>query len=359
VTDYAEHALTLVITVRGDVTVENVILSQNGAYYEDDATATATVTLKGAEGYDQVLALVDEDGYEHPLTWVEGDTYRFDLPLRDYAGPFNLVLKTIKVTADGDPAEVNIRSEKICYVVMQSNLRTVTDIRTPEELQNMESGRAYRLANHIDLTGFDWVPYAFIDGALYGNGYEIRNLDMYAAIPYQSGENRISGMFTEISGYFKDVILKNASVEIESLVCLGGYSNGYGILAGKMGMLGILLDGCAVEGQLYVHTPGAISWSTVSGFIGVCEEFGILKNCRFKGEISVEGELGVSYVGNYGITIYPLHGSVVLDCSYEYKASVNELQSTGDFLKIYEGGYYNNQLIMSTKEGEETVIIGR
>jgi hypothetical protein len=293
---------------------------------------------------------------------VEGDTYRFDLPLRDRlylydAGPFNLVLKTIKVTADGDPAEVNIRSEKICYVVMQSNLRTVTDIRTPEELQNMESGRAYRLADHIDLTGFDWVPYAF-DGVLYGNGYEIRNLDMYAVIPVgEFGEGFSMGMFTVLTGYFKDVILKNASVEIESLVCLGGYSNGYGILAGKIGMLGILLDGCAVEGQLYVHTPGAISWSTVSGFIGVCEEFGILKNCRFKGEISVEGELGVSYVGNYGITIYPLHGSVVLDCSYEFEASVNEHRSTGDFLKIYEDTNGGLRLKMSTKEGE-TVIIG-
>ncbi|MBR2354573.1 MAG: hypothetical protein IKA76_08745 [Clostridia bacterium] len=366
VIDFATQEPSLAIAIRGDVTVEQAVLSQEGVYFIGD-TMTATVTLRGTEGYDEILALLDEEGQEYLLTQVMGDTYRMEIPYKGplggtYCGVFECTFPTIKVIVDGDDTEVYVHSETISYVIMDPQLQTVTEIRTPEELQNMENGRAYRLADHVDLAGFDWIPYAF-NGVLYGNGYEIRNLDMFSVIPYNGREeDRFPmGMFTELNGYFKDVILKNAYVELESEHCLGGsYTNGYyGILAGSSDNL--LLDGCTVEGKLYIHTPGDITRSTISGIIGYDGEYGgmVLKNCHFKGNISVEGVLGFTGTGYYSTWIHPLHGSTVIDCSYEFEANVNEYRSTGDFLAIYEvvGTDEGSGLVMSTKKGEKIVII--
>lgn len=96
-------------------------------------------------------------------------------------------------------------------------------IRTVQDLQNMKNNPSgsYILANDLDLSGFNYVPFDF-SGTLDGAGYKIKNLNVDRAANY-------NGLFSKInSANIKNLTFENANVGNEQYSyqgVLAGYAN--------------------------------------------------------------------------------------------------------------------------------------
>lgn len=103
-------------------------------------------------------------------------------------------------------------------------------ITTPTELQNMESGKYYQLANDIDLQGFNWTPINNFYGVLDGNGYSIQNL-IY--IKTASDETMYAGLFERVEGaIIKNLTIKDFNLLLISTSQSSQFSVYGGLLAG-------------------------------------------------------------------------------------------------------------------------------
>lgn len=301
-----EYLSSASLLIQGEISIESLTLSRNGEYFAGD-DRTATIVIAGADGYSEIEALkvytgeYDEVGQELSLTRVNGNTYTFTLPAgqiyNDTLMSEFFFVSGVVCDLDGGKSDVFFEQKvEISYVVMGSSYQTVIDISTAEQLQNMQSGKAYRLVADVDLEDFRWVPYDF-SGVLYGNGYKIKNLYLYQYYGGSETVGAVRGMFGDFYGYMKDVVLENASVTIEKNGALGYHEPGdmpIGLLAGDASGL---IKGCTVEGTLSVLVDRFGYEPTVGGLTGRAFYGLILDGCSIEVTMAFNRGFDPMYIG--------------------------------------------------------------
>ncbi len=296
------------VIVLGEVSIAKVELQSGKNVFEDGEEIIAVVTFVGSEGYEMKSIGLRESyslAKEYSLTKLTDTTYSFLLPNTSSKWDiFQYQITSVTYGIGSSTDTVEITSERFACAVLPKQ-DSVIDISTPEQLQNMEAGKAYRLAQDIDMTGFDWQPYILDGGYLDGNGYKIKNLTITKWGPIilnnTTKENGGAGMFSQFSGVLKDVVLENASME---LVRLNNQSGFVGFLVGLCSIdldhTNLLMVNCSVQGNMTIYNGRG------HGLIGsTYDAGGTFFNCEYIGTITCLNSPNVDFVN----PARPLFGS--------------------------------------------------
>ena len=296
------------VIVLGEVSIAKVELQSGKNVFEDGEEIIAVVTFVGSEGYEMKsigLRGSYSSSLTRSLTKLTDTTYSFVLPnTSSIWSIFQYQITSVTYGIGSSTDTVEITSERFACAVLPKQ-DSVIDISTPEQLQNMEAGKAYRLAQDIDMTGFDWQPYILDGGYLDGNGYKIKNLTITKWGPIilnnTTKENGGAGMFSQFSGVLKDVVLENASME---LVRLNNQSGFVGFLVGLCSIdldhTNLLMVNCSVQGNMTIYNGRG------HGLIGsTYDAGGTFFNCEYIGTITCLNSPNVDFVN----PARPLFGS--------------------------------------------------
>ena len=250
------------------------------------------------------LNSIYNEACELPLTKVDATTYYF-CPPTDLS---YCIVRIFGITYGfGDSTTTVDASSNVLSYGYGDDWGEPIEISTPEELQNLESGKSYKLINDIDLKGFDWKPYSFI-GKLDGNGFVISNLSISTYCSDEpSYEHDVNvGMFTSCGGYITDIKMKNAKINVIS------------------------------EKQIMIN---------VGILAGACDAF--VNNCETEGDISVIVQNGAQsplapYIGGIvgnseSIRIYP-RSSCINSCSFIGTIYFSVINS-GEYCNAYCGAF--------------------
>ena len=262
-TDYTNDSLLM---VAGYVTVESFTVDE--FIYTND-NIVATIVFKGSEPYEIVSIFCDVyDGIygnydrnfnrEITLTKVSDTVYTAKMPWASHSLSVHLSIKALKFKG-GVKQEIEQDAEKhqtvyVCMPFGETSLELCTPISTPEQLQNMKPYGCYKLVNDIDLSGFQWEPYALQYVYLDGNGYAIKNFAYSSRAEYE-----VVGMFISVSHcQFKNVVLENASILLweKPLYC--------GIFAGCASST--IFEDCRIEGN--IRCGENAKEASCGGFVG-------------------------------------------------------------------------------------------
>lgn len=270
-----------------------------------------------------VTFVVDGDRIEIPLTKASDTRYTFELP---YYIPSIEALENVREyelvgIRYGIEDQIGERQwwkgedYTLSYNVLPARSEFI-DISTPTQLQNMESGKLYRLVQDIDMTGFEWQPYVYF-GCLDGNGYVIKNLTitkpgighLHSDISVQS-----YGLFSTFKGTLYRVVLQNAKIDVNETATVEQVVS-FGFLVG-VGFNVITDDGyinldsqiclidCEVEGDINVRYIAEGS-ATCAGLIGFGGIVGV-RNCEYVGKINITSlmsfDVASLYVACYSAT---------------------------------------------------------
>ena len=278
--------------VQGTISVKSVTLSGNGIYVAGTGDVRmATVVFDGLQGYSDLTKMVLAH-YGDVVLYKKGEnTYSFQLPDTS-VGKNDVRICEIEIhSVSHENGREVLENEDILFVLLGAEMANVTEIRTAAELQSMESGRAYRLMNDIDLAGFDWRPYDF-DGVLYGNGFSIKNFSVYT---YCNETDAIpnTGLFGKLGGYVADLTLENATVTFETAGAGTQWTGGsVGILAGCIDEA--FLDQCTVKGSLRVIEE-RYTEILCGGVAGSNQNSSVFRGCTFEGSVYVNVKIVADY----------------------------------------------------------------
>lgn len=313
-TDYVDDSLIL---VAGQVSVEDFYIDEYFHVSED--TLVATVVFKGSEPYEIESVICDIDGNDYydqqidpefALTKVSDTVYTVKLPWKDHPSIVSVKILQIKLkggTKQEIPQDAETGSNRVFYVCEDFGELAPSDfipISTPEELQSMQRHGAYKLVNDIDLSGFNWEPFALRQVYLDGNGFAIKNLSMSVK------EDCFQvGMFTDVSHcYFYNVTLENASVVV------WGSAEYCGILAGSA--VSTIFEKCSVEGNIRCGADAEVQYC--GGYVGN----------HLPTYFHLEG-IGCYYCTYDGSSIY----SLFLDCVFKGTIEGSNLKKTCAFVR--------------------------
>ena len=302
------YADTDSILILGDVSIAKVELQAGKNVFEEGDEIVAVVTFVGSEGYEMKSIGLSGSYSSSPtrsLTKLTDTTYSFVLPNNTSSMElyeYQIVSVTYGIGSSTDTEEIT--SERLVYAVIPQQ-NSVIDISTPQQLQNLKMGKAYRLVKDIDMTGFDWQPYVF-SGYLDGNGYKIKNLTINnlgnTAQPDRGKELWSAGLFSHFGGIMKDVVLENASIEIfaskEQGAPFAGFLFGFtGLsMADEYGQEeDALVLNCSVQGNITVYSQNT-SIGYVGGLMGNCYDSSVyMLNCEYIGTITVTDQSNDEY----------------------------------------------------------------
>jgi hypothetical protein len=201
---------------------------------------------------------------------------------------------------------------------------TATPITDCDELQNMNSGDQYSLANNIDCTDYNWQPVTGDDTfALYGNGFMIKGL----SFDHDSGVGAL--MYYLDGGAIYDLALSDVDIsspygDIGGVVgqMWGGIISNVKVLSGSVsgdefvgGIVGYLTGGTIEYAENHADISGA---DAVGGIVGysVSDMTPVLKVANF-GTITATDQYGSAggiigtNDGGYGVTDSYNTGSIV------------------------------------------------
>ena len=301
------YADTDSILILGDVSIAKVELQAGKNVFEDGEEIIAVVTFVGSEGYEmKSIGLRDKHRSvkEYSLTKLTDTTYSFLLPNTSSMELYEYQIVSVAYGIGSSTDTEEITSERLAYAVIPQQ-NSVIDISTPQQLQNLKMGKAYRLVKDIDMTGFDWQPYVF-SGYLDGNGYKIKNLTINnlgnTAQPDRGKELWSAGLFSHFGGIMKDVVLENASIEIFASKDQGAPYAGF--LFGFTGLSmadeydqeeDALILNCFVQGNITVYSQNT-SIGYVGGLMGNCYDSSVyMLNCEYIGTITVTDQSNDEY----------------------------------------------------------------
>ena len=301
------YADTDSILILGDVSIAKVELQAGKNVFEEGDEIVAVVTFVGSEGYEMKSIGLSGSYSSSPtrsLTKLTDTTYSFVLPNNTSSMElyeYQIVSVTYGIGSSTDTEEIT--SERLVYAVIPQQ-NSVIDISTPQQLQNLKMGKAYRLVKDIDMTGFDWQPYVF-SGYLDGNGYKIKNLTINnlgnTAQPDRGKELWSAGLFSHFGGIMKDVVLENASIEIfaskEQGAPFAGFLFGFtGLsMADEYGQEeDALVLNCSVQGNITVYSQNT-SIGYVGGLFGASDSSVCALNCEYIGTITVTDQSNDEY----------------------------------------------------------------
>jgi hypothetical protein len=181
------------------------------------------------------------------------------------------------------------------------NSSEVINITNAVQLQAManNSGRYYKLANDIDLTGFDWTPIANFRGIFDGQGHTIKNLTI---VKTYSNMSKNVGLFDTIgsTSIIKNLNLLNASVSATFTTNNNANMTPYvGLLAGVISNR-VTIENIQIQGDLSVLN-NTNSWG--ENYVGLLAGFSssesTYRNIQIKG--FMEAEVYSGYVNGGGL----------------------------------------------------------
>jgi len=307
------------------------LLEDNSLFREGDAII-GVLEVEGAEPYTlkSVTLKLGDESFVCPLTKISDTKYTFEIPIvaSNSVSLFEIVeyelywisygiddkISTWRWWQSDKPERDSYMPNIVFYLIYKQ--AEIIDVSTPDQLQNMESGKIYRLTQDLDMTGFDWQPYEFY-GVLDGNGYAIKNLTIqkYGIVSLPAGNNESLqllsyGMFSNFSGLLYRVVMENAEINInisettsdELYISCGLVSGlGSGIHNTDESMWISSLVNCKIEGNINVMCL-AEGEGICGGLIGV----GLLvdvKNCEYVGKISINSLMEFSVSSLYFSTL--------------------------------------------------------
>lgn len=146
------------------------------------------------------------------------------------------------------------------------------EISTVEEFLTLQPRKSYNLLADLDFSGIEYRPIEIFEATINGNGHVFRNL----YFDVRQGD-RYVGLFANLQGKIKDLIIEEALLITEKSVY------GCGIIAGYMGY-SASIERCEVSGWVY-----ALRAENANGLVGVNEGYsGNIKNTV--NNVSVQGK---------------------------------------------------------------------
>ena len=318
----AEFTAAESIIVLGTVSVESISVEKD--YYHTGSTVKVVVDFKGSEGYEMksVNVNINNRNTDFPLVKISDTSYQFVAPSNSYwvegswCGDNYFIIKVLSATYGlGDSTTTSSMESNTIAYGCGSNYGDVIDISTPEQLQNMQNGKSYRLVNDIDLKSFEWTPYAFV-GQLDGNGFVIKNLTIsrnYTEKPSTETSYYI-GLFTNCGGYFTNLKLENCKITITSKyqlnLCVG-------FLVGQTFSNSAYFSNCDVEGDISViiQSGDSADAPSIGGLAGGGQD-SCFNNCSFKGTVSHAVITNDEYAGASSGGICGFRGDIANCVSY-------------------------------------------
>lgn len=287
-----EFVSTESILILGQVSVESISVEKD--CYTTGSTVPIIVNFKGSEGYDMksVNVNINNRNTDFPLVKINDTSYYFVAPSSSYwvggswCGDIYFIIKVLSATYGlGDSTTTVAASTNTIAYGVSADYGNAIDISTPEQLQNMQSSKSYRLANDIDMEGFDWTPYKFT-GHLDGNGFVIKNLTINQNYSIQStslSDEYYIGLFTECGGYITNLKLEDCNINITSKYQL---NFDVGFLVGHTFSNSAYFSNCHVEGDISVIIQNGSSTqnSSIGGLAGHGQN-SCFNNCSYKGNI--------------------------------------------------------------------------
>jgi|GEM_PF-3010952 len=165
-----------------------------------------------------------------------------------------------------DAQDKAVSGMKTGFVIVNDD--TVIEIWTATDLQNIESGYAYKLMADIDLAGISWTPIESFNGVFDGNGKVISNLSIVRSF---TDESAYVGLFETIQfGVIKNLNLANISMVITTKSSSTNSFYPYvGALAGQISDM-TQISNVAISGDIDTInlTNGQSYTGLLAGYIG-------------------------------------------------------------------------------------------
>lgn len=155
--------------------------------------------------------------------------------------------------------DVSLYSDEYYY---RSNSGNAIEIKTVDDLKNMDDGYYYVLKNDISLDGVKWDTPPNFSGYLEGNGYTISNLTYVETV---NKENFMYGLFNTAYGMIRNLNLTNVTIIVTNTASTGCYIGG--LAAWKDG---ITIENVNVESSIsYTASIGSDERIIIGGIFGV------------------------------------------------------------------------------------------
>ena len=333
------------IFINGDIYVESIRLldteNQPVDYLQFGESFVVELTFHNPTKYDINSISLRLEPYE----WSGATTFTvFEI---------DATKEVVRITLPANRSEfqsVNVTEINYSSIKLEAQSKSITGIEngfvvvnddTPveiwnaEDLQNMTSGRVYKLMADIDLAGVSWTPINSFNGVLDGQGHVISNLTM---VKSYTDENVLIGLFSEIRyGIIKDLNINNASMVIT--VKTSSLEDRYGqagILAGIIREKSIIYN-VSVSGDLDVinTTNGYTYTGLMAGQIDDSMINQIYVSGSISGKQSTGGVAGTISRSNVNNT----YANVVL---------TTEHQETGVFAGRFENSWIKDSYARGT-----------
>lgn len=248
------------------------------------------------------------------------------IPVDMYNGTNRITMKSIKYRNDYLDRETNVQLETHFYIAKGSE---PVEVKTADDLLNMDEGYVYELKNDINLGGMQWDGGDF-NGVFLGNGYAITNMSVVTTIDgtevylglFDHGEGIIENLTIDCATYFVDFVGTGVNVKYGALVA---YSSN--ILA---------LNNCNVENSVASFTGDDTFYVYVGGLVGDSSTV-FLNNCFNTSNINVniQGSDAAIYVAGLVASSGDLR---VQDCCNEGNIDVKWFAKDDTSKFIYVGG---------------------
>lgn len=260
--------------VNGDVNVRNINIKDLDGNIKSVAMANETynleISLDNPSEYDIESITISRNNYNNLKILIDDlivseDKSKLTYQTNSYESNINLQYRLVEFEYTLDK-ETKVKSGN----GISTNILVVRDttdklIYTAKDLQNLESGYSYKLANNIDLKGVKWQPYSLDFVSLDGNGFTISNLRMVETIT----DNSIYyGLFSTIN----NSIISNLSIS-DSLIMLTINKESDNYLSYRVGLLAgavedTTINNVNVDGQVSAKTNGNNHDGYTGGLVG-------------------------------------------------------------------------------------------
>ncbi len=302
---------TATCVVNGNIEVVGIsVVDESGnkmeyAYDADDIYLQ--VTFDNPTGYNINSITINGKAYENEqITVKDKNTVR----VHPDSQKSNYTLSSFTYSNDSIGVKTKDVGNVFTLLTLLGGDKEVVEIKTAEQLKEMNGGKYYKLVNDIDLKDIPWDSPADFRGVFDGNGRTIKNMRVVGT----TFENRdvYLGLFKSASGLIKNL-------NIEDTLIIATVNNGRCYYGGAVAEVynPLVLDG--------VHTSGEISITCADSYIGgiVGDAAGgtiTLTDCYNTSNISSD-----SYTG--GIVGYN-----------DQTLTINDCYNTGNISGYYTGG---------------------
>lgn len=179
------------------------------------------------------------------------------------------------------------------------------EIRTAEDLKNMNASLRYKLMNDIDLSGVEWSHPGDFSGSFDGQGHSISGMNFVGTV--ENGDF-YWGLFAQAKGTVRNLKLQGRLIATLTSTTDTKYNAYVGGLC-SMVSCQLQVDNVVNNVDLTVLESGALSESYIGGIFGYgadsaiitnCKNYGIINGTKVGGIVAFSNNIKVYNVSNHG-----------------------------------------------------------